>query len=539
MYKPTDEVPSEETFDKTSHTLIDEGADGTTTIKNYFDATVGVHDGDYTCVVYHGPEHEPAYSVDRCQVIIVDLCADSGCGDKEICEPDYSTGTVECTCKYDCEGMDMDVVCTTSCDIFWHECAMNEETCKDGIEREIMNKGFCPTIVNPKIREIDQEEEIAVEELGTVRTLHSGLMEDGTPSVHIQWVFHPESGEPVELSAREIYTLTLDENSAGTYKITIMQCMNQSEAFHNEYRLGIFQPPSTPPTSTPTAPPDDIKVRGHTCSAFPGGVIEDFNSRPHFYDLSCTHVLAADFMPGGNYVSPWFIYGTFDNHDGKTALMSMTFYLGREIFEVQRGWLVHAGNGKFAFKEGVSQEVGETGCSLTFQHGHMNVDCPHFQAHYDGVMSGHIKLKGVAGDGNLQKGRGNVGLCFDSRSGWRPNWQVGNMKGDCLVDKTEPACETEAPDNCMLSQPPAIDDSEWTACGMGAESACSELHCDGSTPTPAQKCALERANRVNCSLKMGASVAGVDVACPEEPCDWYKDVASRGCPQENLPFVCL
>jgi len=315
--------------------------------------------------------------------------------------------------------------------------------------------------------------------------------------------------------------------------------MNETAAVHNEYRFAIIKEVTDPPvTSTPTPSiPNPIASLGYTCTAFPGGVIDDFNSRAHFYDLSCTHVLAADLMPGGSFLSPWFIYGTFDNHDGNTALMSMTFYLGRDIFEVQRGWLVHTGNSKLPLEEGVPQAMGDSGCNLTFEEFHVGVNCEHFDAYYDGLMSGHIKLKGVTLNSLLEKGRGNIGLCFDNNSGWRPNWQVGSMRGKCRINTKKAPCFDELPDSCQMSQPPILD-LEFTACGMGAEGACNELHCDGATPTPAQKCALEQAHKANCNLKRAAPVSGDDITCLKDRCEWMTDVVSRGCPQEHLPFVC-
>ena len=294
---------------------------------------------------------------------------------------------------------------------------------------------------------------------------------------------------------------------------------------------------STTPTPQLTLEVDDLTPTAYTCTAFPGGVIDDFNARSHFYDLTCTHILAADLMPGGSFHNPWFIYGTFDNHDGKTALMSMTFYLGRDIFEVQRGWLLLTEGSKLPLEEGVAQAVGSSGCWVKFADLHIVVDCPNFEAYYDGIMSGHIKLKIEAEESLFQKGSGNIGLCFDNQSGYRPNWQIGRTTGRCQVNMEEPPCETETPTDCNLSRPP-VGGKEHTTCGVGAERACSELHCNGDTPTSVQRCALAQANRVNCSLKRGLGIFGSDEDCDDAPCVWKKEIVSRGCPQENLPFVC-
>lgn len=540
IYQPGEEVPSDEQL--AADSLFQTRAERTTTISEYEDATKGVDDGFYTCFIRHGPRHEPAYSLDTCQVIIVDLCEDSGCGDKEICEPDYSTGTVECTCDYKCP-FAFNALCTDTCEVFWHECAMEERVCQDGKERQVAHLGFCLNRVEPTIRDIDQEIEA---ELGEFVTLASGLIKDGTPMATIHWVFYPDNGEPSYLSVRENYRFQVTEDSVGTYRITLTHCMNTEAAVRNEYRFGIKRVTTSPPVETTSPTPGydlgELKLGGppgYTCSAFPGGVLEDFNSRAHFYDLSCTHILAADMMPGGYYVNPWFIYGTFDTLDGNTALMHMTFYLGRNIFEVQRGWIVHTGSGnKLELDEGLEQPVPNTECTVKYSDLHIRVNCPLFEAYYDGLMSGHIKLKGDAGTENLRKGRGNIGLCFDSNSGWRPNWQVGRMRGQCKIDVEEPSCESEGSDTCQLSRAAQPEGSEWSSCGVGAEGACKELNCGGATPTPQQKCALQKANRINCSLKLGRGLFAFDAECPEEECDWKQSVYSQGCPQEYLPFDC-
>ena len=534
-------MPSHEELQDYGERLLAGAARRTSSIYEYPDATKGVDDGFYTCVIMHGPTHDPVYSSAQCEVIIKDLCEeDSGCADNEICEPDYTTGTVECTCNYQCP-QSFNVLCSDTCEMFWHECAMEQKICEDGRKREVGNIGFCPERVEPQIRDVDQDIE---EELGNQVTLSSGLLQDGTPAALVQWTFYPASGSPVSLSARETYEFTVSEDTVGTYKITLMQCMDEANAVENVYRFGIKEVTTTVPvieTTTPTPTPQigELTTPGYTCSAFPGGIIEDFNSVPHFYDLSCTHILAADLMPEGSFLNPWFVYGTFDEHDSKTALMTMTFYLGQNQFEVQRGWIVHIGDGeKLALEEGVVQVVEGTDCSVKFADMLIEVQCLHFEAYYDGLMAGHIRLKTFAGSESLAKGRGNLGICYDNNSGWRPNWQIGKMRGKCRIDREEPACKTELPEMCQLSQPPQIFGRDWTSCGMGAESSCKELNCDGTAPTQAQQCVLEKANRVNCNLKLGGSVAGEDSACPTERCKWMKGVVSKGCPQDNLPFDC-
>ncbi|XP_063694835.1 uncharacterized protein LOC134826408 [Bolinopsis microptera] len=531
---PQNSVPDEASLQAVNNALSSE-PETTILIKEYQDATKGVHDGFYTCVVHHLGR----WSTKECEVVIKDLCEDNECGEHKKCEPDYETGTVECTCDYKCP-MVFNVLCSSTCEVFWHECAMEEQTCIDGKEREVLNSGFCPNKVDPVIRQIDQDIDA---ETGDTVNLSAGLISDGVPMVHISWVFYPENGLPTYLRGTENYEFTFSEETCGKYVATVMHCMNEEEAVVNEYRVRCPVKPTTQPYVTSTAGADNLEIMEprHVCSLLPGGVLEDFNSRAHFYDLSCTHVLAADFMPGGDYYNPWFIYGTFDEIDGKTALMSVTFYLGRYIFEIQRGWIVVTQdpyNTKVAMEEGVAQELGESGCSVVFAEFHLQVTCPYFVAFYDGLMSGHIKLLSDASTGDFQKGRANMGLCFDSNSGRRKNWQVGKTKGKCVVETEAPACEPSG--SCTQSRPPAVFDQAWTACGIGAEGACSELNCDGATPTPQQKCALEQADRINCALKLGMSTdgQGADTSCPDDACEWMQNVADQGCPQDNLPFDC-
>ena len=528
---------------QTRNNALTSEPDSTILIKEYQDATEGVNDGFYTCVVHHPGR----WSVQKCEVVIKDLCEENECEEHKKCEPDYETGTVACTCDYKCP-MVFNVLCSSTCEVFWHECAMEEQTCIDGKEREILNSGFCPNKVDPVIRQIDQDIDA---ETGDTVNLSAGLISEGVPMAHISWVLYPEDGHAEYLRGAENYEFTYSEETCGTYVATVMHCMNEEEAVVNEYRVKCPVKPTTvpAPTTTPlvtsTVEPDtdnlEIMEPRHVCSLLPGGVLEDFNSEAHFYDLSCTHVLAADFMPGGDYSNPWFIYGTFDEIDGKTALMSVTFYLGRYIFEIQRGWIVVTQdpyNTKLVMEEGVAQDLGESGCSVVFVEFHLQVTCPYFVAFYDGLMSGHIKLLSDASTGDFQKGRANMGLCFDSNSGRRKNWQVGRTKGKCLVETEVPACEASG--SCTQSRPPAVFHQAWTACGIGAEGSCSELNCDGATPTPQQKCALEQADRINCALKLGMSTdgQGADTSCPDDACEWMQNVADQGCPQDNLPFDC-
>ena len=412
---------------------------------------------------------------------------------------------------------------------------MREQTCKDGLPREIKNRGFCPNRITPVIREFNTE--ILVDDFGETIVLASGVIEKGEPPVQVSWEFYHEDGSDAELitPADDPFQLTVDDDTVGTYQIKITQCLDEVSATVNEYTIGVEEEL-------------DMNVQlMYTCSIYPGGGVEAFDGSASYYDLACTHVLAADFRPQGVFSDPWFIYGTFDQHDGNTALNALTFYVGRNIFEVQRGWVIHEKGTKIVLEENVPQQIGNTDCWVTFKNFHMIVDCPQFKVYYDGVMSGHISLKpGVQEPYSPPHKKGSkVGLCWDSNSGAKPNWQTGHTNGECQIDTSDQPCADTQPAQCDLEETPFDipgPDVAWTACGTGAAVGCGELYCGGLNPTSVQKCALEQAKRVSCALKFGntASLEGLgqDLACPTDSCAWKLDILARGCPQENPPFVC-
>ena len=452
IYTPTETVPEAEVLELTGRQAADstqQPGEKSTTINDYEDATKGEDDGYYTCVIYHGVDHEPTYSVDKCLVIIEDLCLKANCREDQICNADYDTGAATCECNAGCPFV-FEPVCSNKCEQFLSECMMDVQICEDRIPREVASNNFCAG--DCEVYEIEEEEEF--------------------------------------------------------------------ESFSNP-------------------------ILHHTCTMYPGGAIDSFDGKASYYDMACTHVLAADFSPSGDIANPWFVYGTFDQLDGKTALYQMTFYLGRDMFVVERGWIVHQGGIKMALEEGVAQQIGGSDCTANFAEFHLTVDCPPFIASYDGVMSGHIVLKpGVEHPYSpIQKKYSNVGLCFDGNFGFRPNWQIGQTEGSCKVDVQEAPC-AESKDECQLGEAAlsisGVSDLEWTACGGGASVGCGELRCDGNIPTAMQVCAFEQANRINCAWKSGdvLGLSGSDVSCPTDPCTWMEEVASRGCPQEHLPFNC-
>ena len=306
--------------------------------------------------------------------------------------------------------------------------------------------------------------------------------------------------------------------------------------------------PVNPPTPTPTQAegPDEVTMgASHVCSVFPGGVIESFDGIGNTYDLACTHVLAAHMVTGDDdFVRyPWFIYGTFDEHEGNKALMSMTFFVGRSAFEFQRGWLVSLEGGKkFPVKEGQNPvQIPNTPCYVMFQDKHLQLRCGYFEAYYDGIMSGHVRLISLRSNEQFEKRNGNIGLCWDAQSGWRKNWQVGRTYGECAVSLADKTCKTEKA-SCVQYARDAPFSAQglgaWALCEAGPTQSCSEINCGDKTASVMQECALQQASRIMCSLKHSTPLSGTDDKCPADECVWKKDVLSRGCPQDNPPFRC-
>merc|ERR1711937_718981 len=95
--------------------------------------------GIYTCVVFYDEDDFPM-EIATSNIQVVDLCADVTCDYPQECVADYSTGTHECTCEYQCDVTDINLFCTDTCELFFNECHMREVTCKDGVQRLFLNE---------------------------------------------------------------------------------------------------------------------------------------------------------------------------------------------------------------------------------------------------------------------------------------------------------------------------------------------------------------------------------------------------------------
>jgi len=532
IYNP-DEVPlpSHETLQKEADEITSTIKPGGTW-KNYTNANAAEHAGNYTCIVYFGP-HEgrevPSYTMKSCEVFIVDLCEDVVCQEGAICVADYTTGekTTSCECVDEC-GDEFDPVCSDDCKLYMSECLMKYASCKDNVDRKVAINGYCPrNKKKPEVNQLDGPQTIEVIE-GENINLSSGLVTDGVPSAVITWTFFPiNSGEIVELEVDDPnYMSVAAFASEGQYVATVEYCA--AEIAENIYNVEVDEIDGL----------DDPYV----CSVFPGGVIESFDGNGIPYDLACTHVLAADVMAGGDYTNPWFIYGTFDQHEGDISLASMTFFVGSNAFEFQRGWVINNDGIQFEFEENAEEKkLGDSGCLVEFRDFHLRVKCEHFQAYYDGIMSGHIRV--TVKTGQPTKGRGNLGLCYDAGSGWRPNWQVNSGADRCTIstdDNSCPSTKTDCEEYKVSSARSKLQpEDKASRCEAGPTKSCMEINCGDDTASPVQTCALQQAARVMCALKNSKiSIEGNDDKCPEDGCEWKKDVLSRGCPHDDAPFVC-
>jgi len=530
FYSPAEDVPSDTALvkkskKKTDYAFIHESG---TYNKNYVKASKRKHAGFYTCVIFL--RDEPYIEKAVCEVIIKDLCKNVQCPDPKTCVADYETGTTSCQCVFDCPQFDIpesSFICTDHCETMSHECEMKEKNCLDGKDRKVWRSGgFCPfpyqkpkrpsLFTNPNIQNLYPK-------VGEEVDLSSGLLNDGEPPVEISWT--KDSVDLPRWKDQRMYTFTATFGMRTYIECKIYQCRDISTAAVMRYYI-----------ETPDKPDEDIYP---VCSVYPGGAIEQFNSQSAYYDLACTHVMAADFGPGGDYTNPWFIYGTFDQRDGNTALMSMTVFIGSTAFEFQRGWIINVGGSKFPVMEGVARTIGV--CEVMFTGQHLRAACPFFYVYFDGTMSGHIRLgtfETSPSKAESVKGRTNIGLCWDNESGFRENWQIPSS-GSCSIQPGKEGCEDSgACDRFVLA---SYQDSalQWASRGRGAHQACNELTCEGSTPSPDQECALNQANLVNLHLRVEKQLTDAVAVeqCPEN-CDWKEKVVDGGCPQYPLPYVC-
>ena len=530
IYSPSETVPSDEEL-RTYRDVLKTfgfGTSSSTKVASYSNAQEG-DSGIYTCVVFHDDDGFPV-QLATSMVHVRDLCADSGCPEPKTCVPDYDTGTFECECVFDCPLHAPNFLCTDTCELFFHECSLQETMCQDGIQRNIDYFDFCQTEEQPLVRQSPRTIQIEPNFNEEV-ILDSGLVRDGVPSSSITWSLNGQ--ELAEFQNQRQLRFAATAEWAGLIECKITHCRREYTAIYNRYQ--VVEP----------VPPGVYRV----CSVYPGGVVEQFQGQASFYDLACSHVLAADYLADNDLNMGWYVYGTFDEHDGAKSLSAMTFYVGSTAFEFQRGWVINVDGEKFVVEEGVGRMMGDSGCLITYTGLHLRAECPHFHAYYDGVMSGHIRLGGetvLPSEDLPEKRVSQFGLCWDNDAGFRTNWRL-RFTTECAVDGTASQCpDTHA--QCGKFAREAVDYGSYSAlaesgvlgCGAGSKTSCAEMSCGEVALTAAQRCSLNQAHSVNCLLKVqpGFSERVEEEECPAVECEWKLDIVSRGCPQKNPPFQC-
>ena len=568
IYAPDEDTPSDAELEAASRAKTDSAFTHATGSykKEYVEANKEDHAGWYTCVVFR--QGDTVVEQSRCLVIIEDLCENLQCAELETCVADYDAGTSECQCVEKCDMANLlftDIKCTDTCENLF-ECEIRHRNCQDGKDRQIWRHELCPFIdfkpITPILALAPGTQEI-YPDAGEEIPLDCGIIQDGTPELTVVWIVDGQEDEGSRNQHQ--YTVSTFPGMSMLVQCKMLQCKDETSAKFNRWFI-VTESDDAPTTMSPTktSPLEEPRNRETlpiypVCSIYPAGVIEQFDTQPAFYDLSCSHVLAADFAPDGDYTQGWYIYGNFDVHDDDAALAAMTIFVGSTAFELQRGWIVSIGQEKLKLVENEPQKIGD--CEVTFAGLHLRAACPHFNVFYDGFMSGHIQTfrydltyniyegmsENEGGPAGLvavpfdpRKTATNIGLCWDNQSGFRPNWQIDSRTG-CSVDTSLEECQEETSNCSDYVEEYRILPGRFS--GLGAEGSCSELHCGGGTPTKAQECSLEQAHSVNKQLirfsadDFNQPASGLP-GCPEDKCEWKLDIVSRGCPQDNPPFDC-
>ena len=532
VYTPDEEVPSDEQLRKFRDSYRSYGFGFGRSISTKYSKYTNAQQEDggiYTCVVFHDDDRFPV-EIATSLVHVRDLCAESTCFEQQTCSPDYQTGTFQCKCVFDCYLSEPKLLCTDTCEFFFNECSMWETMCLDGVHRNVAYYDKCQVEERPIVLQSDIPVDITPSWDEEV-VLYSGLTRDGIPSASITWYLN--GNEIQEFRNEGKMSFVTSTEWGGQIECKIMHCMRESVVFYTRYNIILPPPPGV----------------YHVCSVYPGGVVEQFHGAVSNYDLACSHVLVANSLLNTDYSQGWYVYGTFDVHDGDIALMAMTFFVGTTAFEFQRGWLINIGGEKLEVDEGVGVMLGQSGCEVRFTGLHLRAACPHFYAYYDGVMSGHVRLGGGEefAEDVADKSDTEFGLCWDSDAGFRTNWRL-MFTEECAVEGSVSQC-SDAHSYCdKFTREPGsgygkaaqLAESGALSCGAGSRVSCAELKCEEQEITAVQRCALNQADSVNCYLKQESElrerVGGEE--CPEEECGWELEIVTRGCPQDNPPFQC-
>jgi len=268
------------------------------------------------------------------------------------------------------------------------------------------------------------------------------------------------------------------------------------------------------PVISDTEAPDTLLPLGeNSCGVYNDGVMEMFGGAVVQRALNCHHVLAAE------PENAWFIYGKFG---ADSSLLSMSFYVGQTVFEIQRGWVVNNQGTKLILSEGEASTVGD--CSVTFADLYLTVKCPSFNVIYDGLKMGYINKYADSNNALIK-----MGLCYgtDVPAGYsaKANWQVGNTAAPCLLPAVK---DCDAVSDAVIAQCAGQNGAFVTAC------KCAGL----DDITTDEQCELDRVSIVRSFLvgKLG-SIGDFVASCPDD-CDWKQSVVDAGCPQPDATFLC-
>lgn len=316
-------------------------------------------EGWYICLAcnrYGCAEHD-AY------LHVKDLCEGVTCQGKKECVGDYEAGEgYSCECPEFCgieELITKDWVCSNYCEEQFNECQMKADACRnDKFEIEVMNRGRCGQIQDPKI--IEAADSVGIKELAEGDELILECNAVGFPQPEIVWY---KDDEIVGHGNLLLKNATVEDT--GEYTCQAVNCMTTTV---NRRLAIVFVTPApthppvipttpAPPVPIPTPEPlDDIKLEAprSTCAVFGDPHFLTFDMNAYSYMGICDNVLAMDCES-----ARWFVYGRMRpcGRSGGSCLEAVTVYIDHEALELQRGWLVNRNGKKIVPKNRPHQDI--------------------------------------------------------------------------------------------------------------------------------------------------------------------------------------
>lgn len=312
------------------------------------------NEGWYTCLACNraGCAEHDAY------LHVKDLCEGVVCSGTKECVGNYAEGegyTCECPefCPYD-DLITPDSVCSNYCEDHYNECMMKTDACKtDKPGIDVMNRGRCGRIQHPEIFEQEMEHGIKTLYEDAIMELECSAM--GFPEPEIIWY----RGD-VEVGKGNVFTKKVKKADEGLYTCVAVNCM-RTKVSRLLAELYVNQ-------ATPEPEIDDFEIDAprSTCAVFGDPHFLTFDMNAYSYMGTCDNVLAMDCK-----MARWFVYGRLrpcGREDG-SCLESVTVYVGRDVVELQRGWLVNDNGEKIVPKNHVGDIIevpGEANMTLKF-----------------------------------------------------------------------------------------------------------------------------------------------------------------------------